>query len=275
MRFAKLLIPWACTLLIVSACNLPITQPQEVSTATPTARPTGFPFPTLTPEPTLPPPTATAIPVPGWVADFSDPILKSLSDRRPTMEDEFSPYNQGWFIRNPEDIYRPYYAHVKDGALFLQLPEATGRKVLTVYNPRLRYRDFVLSFDFKFGKTEPDDILRFQFGQSADETVSLDLSKNETWTYRWTVFAGLNSEEGTYDYFSPEYLNVTIIIRGDECAVYLNHDPVQYFESCRPHPAPMLPPQGINFHLIGTGRPLEVVIDNFRLWDLAGIAALP
>jgi hypothetical protein len=164
---------------------------------------------------------------------------------------------------------------VKQGALFLELPEGKARKDLAVYNPKLLYRDFVLSFDFKFGKTEPDDILRFQYGQIASQVAVLDLSKNESWTFYWDLHNALQSTRGSYDYFSPEYLNVTIIMQRDQCAIYLNHDPVDYLSDCRVVPIPKPSALTMTFHLLGTGRPVEVVIDHLKVWDLESAASLP
>lgn len=160
---------------------------------------------------------------------------------------------------------------MQDGALFLILPEGKINKDLTVYNPKLHYKNFVLSFDFKFGKTEPDDILRYQFSLAADENIALDLSKNETWTYRWNLYGGPQSSTGTYDYFSPEYLNVTVIMRGTECAIYLNHDPVDHLSNCRAEPHGQPSAQTMSLHLLGTGHPALVILDNVKLWDLDAI----
>ncbi len=275
MRAVKgliLLIP----LLFSVACNGVVLPVRSEPTASPTVIPTStFRFPTLTPAPTPVPPTATAVQVPGWIADFSDPILKATSERRPDYQDEFSPYNQGWFIPNPANSRRPFFANVQEGALFLELPEGGTRKGLTVYSPKLLFKDFVLSFDFKFGKTEPDDILRFEFYQTPEKRVALDLSKNESWTFYWKFYSDLQSSSGAYDYFSPEYLNVTIIMQGNECAVYLNHDPVNYFGDCRTLPIGRPTPLTMTLHLLGTGRPALVQIDHVKVWDLEKIPGLP
>jgi len=274
MRPVKLSFLLITTLLLSWGCNAVGIPPQPPPTATPTTQPTFAPFPTLTPAPTPIPPPATTIPIPEWVADFSDPILKAVANRRPHLKDEFSPFNQGWFIFNPENVRRPYYARVKDGALFLELPETITRKDLTVYNPKLLFKNFVLEFDFKFGKTEPDDILRFQFGQSADQSVVVELSKNESWTFYWNLYNSTQSTTGSYDYFAPEYLRVIIIMQGNECAVYLNHDPVDYLSNCRPEPLARLSRLTMTFHLLGTGRPALVVLDHLKLWDLDKIPGL-
>jgi hypothetical protein len=131
----------------------------------------------------------------------------------------------------------------------------------------LLYLDFVLSFDFKFGKTEPGDMLRFQFSHR-DEIVAIDLSRNESWTYFWNLHYNAQSSSGAYDYFSPEFLNVTVIMQGSQCAVYLNRDPVDYLRDCRGELSGKLTSLTITFHLLGTGRPATVILDNVKLWNL-------
>ena len=272
MRLAKLSILLATSVLLSLACKWVADLPGVPPTDAPTAKPTidQLPVPTLTRTPTPIPahPNATAIPIPAWVTDFSGPILTALAGQRPDFGDDFSSYNQGWLIVNPENSEKPFYAHVQDGTLFLNLPKGKINKDLTVYNPKLHYKNFVLSFDFKFWKTEPDDMLQFQFSQVADENVALDLSKNKDWTYYWNLHNGPQSSTGVYDYFSPEYLNVVIIMRGNECAVYLDHDPVDYLRDCRtePHGQPFAVTMFL--HLLGSGHPALVMLDNVKLWDL-------
>jgi hypothetical protein len=274
MRLAKLSMLLTASVLLSLACNLvtslsevpPTITPTDAPTATPTSDWSPAPMPTRTPIPM--PMTLTAIPIPAWVMGFSDPILGAVSDQWPAISDDFSPYNLGWHIVNPENSRKPFYAHVQDGALFLNLPEGKIYKDLTVYNPRLLYKNFVLSFDFKFGKTEPDDILRYQFSMAADEKIALDLSKSESRTFYWNLHGGPQSSTGMYDYFPPEYLNVTIIMQGTECAVYLNHDPVDYLRECRTEPRGQPSALTMSLHLLGTGRPALVILDNVKLWDL-------
>jgi hypothetical protein len=275
MRPVKLSVLLVTIAWFASACSPLLSVPEATATSQPTVEVTPFQFPTLTPYPTPLPPSPTTVTIPAWITDFSDPVLKAVSERRPDYQDEFSPYNQGWFTVNSDNRQRPFFALVKEGTLFLELPEGKARKELTVYNPKLLFRDFVLSFDFKFGKTEPDDILRFQYIQTTNQSAMVDLSKNESWTFYWNLHNDLQSTRGSYDYFSPEYLNATIIMQGDQCAIYLNHDPVDYLDNCRIEPISKPALLTMTFHLLGTGYPAEVMIDHLKIWDLEKIPNLP
>jgi hypothetical protein len=227
----------------------------------------------------------------------------ALADQKPDFQDDFSPIciynsfrmevcpppdewvdyengisvlNQGWFYIVPDSRKRPFYAHIQDGALFIKLPEGAENRDSMVYNPRLIRKNFVLNFDFQFDKTQPPDTVRFQFGQTADQSVALDLSKDKTWIFHWGVHNDWKFRTGTYDYFPPERINVMVIMRGRECAVYLNHVPLDYFDSCRPGPIVRSSPWTVSFHVLGApGHTAVMVVDNAKLWDLDKIDGLP
>ena len=307
MRLAKLLIFLASSIIFTLACemgnpisSLPTNAPTDMLTETPTI--TLLPTQTSTPSILLQT-TPTATPLPAWVTNFSEPILVALVDQKPDFQDDFSliciykslrlvkcpsidqqinfqngisVLNQGWFYINPNSHKRPFYAHIQDGTLFIKLPEGTENRDSMVYNPRLIRKYFVLNFDFQFDKTQPDNTVRFQFGQTVDQSVALDLSKNKTWTFHWGLHDDWKSHTGTYDYFPPERINVMVIMRGTECAVYLNHVPLDYFSDCRPGPIVRSSPWAVSFHVLAIpGQTAAVIIDNVRLWDLDKIHGLP
>lgn len=197
-------------------------------------------------------------------------------DEQIDLQNGFSVLNQGWFTIDPNSRNGPFYAHIQDGALFIKLPEGTENKDLMVYNPRLIRKNFVLNFDFQFDETQPADTVRFQFDQTADQSVALDLSKDKTWTFHWGFHNDRKSRTGTYDYFPPERINIMTIMRGTECAVYLNNVPLDYFSDCRPVPIVRSSPWAVSFHVLATpGHTAAVIIDNVRLWDLDKIYGLP
>ena len=307
MKLAKLLFFSAGTIIFTLACAIsnPIPAlPANTPTATLTEIPTITPFPTQTSTPsTLLQPTPVTTPFPAWVTDFSDPILVALVNQKPDFQDDFSPIciyksfrlemcpssdqqlyfqdgfsvlNQGWFYIDPNSRKRPFYAHIQDEALFIKLPEGTENRDSMVYNPRLIRKNFVLNFDFQFDKTQPDATARFQFDQTADQSVALDLSKNKTWTFHWGFHNDWKSRTGTYDYFPPERINIMVIMRGKECAVYLNNVPLDYFSDCRSAPIVRSSPWAVSFHVLATpGNTAVIVIDNVKLWDLDKIHGLP
>ncbi len=247
------------------------------------ATPTVFIVPTLTFTPTPPPtaspsplpPTRVVPPPPAWVADFSDPILAALVGVPPAFKDDFSGYNLGWFYVKRGSADGPFYAPIEDETLPLRIPTGREYRDFFVYNPYLRRADFVLTLDFKFGKTQPFDVLRFQFNQSADQSVQLDLSKHEDWSFDWSLRSPLQTVSGAYQYFSPEFIRVTVIMRGQECAFYVNDDPLGYLSQCRAEAVVDRSPRAVSFHLLSTtGQDALVTLDNVKLWDLDQVPGL-
>lgn len=234
--------------------------------------------PALPPPPSLPPltPAIEAAVFPLWVTNFADPILASLVGRRPDFQDEFMRLNRGWFYEAVGSPINPYYAHIGDGVLILKLPEGQEKTDLKIYNPTLNRNNFVLSFDLRFGETQPDDFVRFQYNPTADHVFSLDLSKNKNWNFRWLINNDWKSITGTYDQFPPERINVKFIVQGSECGVYLNHTPLDYSENCisESNQKPAL--QAVSFHLITMpGYTAIVYIDNVKMWDLDEAPVFP
>ena len=247
------------------------------------ATPTVFIVPTLTFTPTPPPtaspsplpPTRVVPPPPAWVGDFSDPILAALGDTPPVFKDDFSGYNLGWFYVKRGSADGPFYAPIEEEALPLRIPTGREYRDFFVYNPYLRRADFVLTLDFKFGKTQPFDVLRFQFDQSPEQAVQFDLSKHEDWSFDWSLRSPQQSASGAYQYFSPEFIRVTVILRGQECAFYVNDDPLGYLSQCRAEAVVDRSPRSVSFHLLSTtGQQALVTVDNVKLWDLDQVPGL-
>ncbi len=221
--------------------------------------------------PSLPPstPVIEAAVFPLWVTNFADPILASLVGRRPDFQDEFTRLNRGWFYEVAGSPINPYYAHIGDGVLILKLPEGQKKTDLGIYNPTLDRSNFVLSFDLRFGETQPDDYVRFQYNSTADQVFSLDLSKDKNWNFRWLINNDWKSITGTYDQFPPERITVKFIVRGSECGVYLNHTPLDYSENCISESRLKPALRAVSFHLIAVpGHTAIVYIDNVKMWDL-------
>jgi hypothetical protein len=232
---------------------------------------------TQTPPPVVLPPTPAAVATfPAWVTDFSDPILAALAGQRPAFHDEFINFGKGWFYFIPDSPKGPYYAHIQDESLLLQLPAENEKRDYWVYNPRMLRSNFVLSFELQFLESQPADTVRFQFDQTEDESVAFDLSKNQTWALSWGVLADRRSYAGTYPYFPPAPIVVLVIAKGEECAVYLDDAPLEYLADCRSEPIVRSSPWATTFHLLSEqGHIASATIDNLKLWDLDKIPALP
>jgi hypothetical protein len=281
MKLVKPLFFLASTIMVTLACGvgdlspaLPLNTQTEALTVIPpiTPRQARTPIPT----PTLLLSTPQVLPFPTWVTDFSDPILVTLDGRQPDFQDDFASLNRGWFYFIPDSPRGPFYAHIQDEALLIKLPAENENRDYWVYNPKLIRRNFVLSFDLQFEESQPEDTVRFQFDQTTDQSVALDLSKSQTWILHWGSRADWQSTTGTYDYFSPERITVLIVMQGEECAVYLNDDPLTYLSHCRTGSIVRSSPWAVTFHMLAEpGHIAAGTIDNLKLWDLDKITGLP
>jgi hypothetical protein len=202
------------------------------------------------------------------VSEFVAPVLASLDGQVPVYQDDFDgSLNHGWFYFLPGSRRNPFQAHIEYETLWVELPRADERRDAWVYNPKLSRDDFVLTFDFQFEETQPPDHARFQFDQSPEHSVMFDVIKDRTWRLRWGL--GPDTLQGSFDYFPPERIPVTIIMKGPACAVILNDTPVVYVEHCRPGSMVRSVPWAVSFHVVSQPRyPAAVTIDSIKLWEL-------
>jgi hypothetical protein len=192
-----------------------------------------------------------------------------LDGQRPVIQDDFINFDQGWFYFIPDNPRGPFYAHIQNESLLLQLPAENEKKDYWVYNPKLPRKNFVLSFELQFLESQPEDTVRFQFDQTADQSVAFDLTKNQIWELRWGSLAGGQFNTGTYFNFPPEPVIVLIIANGEECAVYLDDVPLAYLADCRAEPVARASPWAMTFHMLAEpGHIAAAAIDNLKLWDL-------
>jgi hypothetical protein len=197
-------------------------------------------------------------------------------DLQPDLQDGYSLLNSGWFYLIPDNPINPFYAHIDNGAVVLTLPAGKENKDFWIYNPKILHRNFVIQFDLEFYETEPGDTFRFQFDQTSEQSVALDLSKNQNWVFHWGSRADWQSKTGTYANFPPEPITVLVIAKGEECAVYLDNVPLAYLADCRAGPVIRSVPWAMSFHLLAkSGHTAALTIDNVKLWDLDQIPKLP
>ena len=193
-------------------------------------------------------------------------------DLLPDLQNGYSLVNNGWFYIIPDSLKNPFYAHMEDEALVLNLPQGKENRDFWVYNPKFLQRNFVLQFDLQFDATQPKDAFRFQFEQGGDESFALDLIKNKTWAFRWGKGDDLQSRMGSYENSSFVMIRVLVIAQGNQCGVYLDNAPLAYFENCRTDASGGLFPQSMTFHILAEpGHSSMLVIDNVKMWDLSQI----
>jgi hypothetical protein len=275
MKFIKPLFFFTCMIMTILACGAgndlsptpPVNAPIETLTVPSSIIPRQAHTPIPPPVFLLSSPQPSSIPA--WVTDFSDPILMRLDGKRPDLRDDFAGLNQGWFYFIQGNPKGPFYAHIKNEALLMKLPAENENRDYWVYNPKLIRKDFVLSFDLQFEESQPEDAVRFQFDQTADQSMALDLSKSQIWTLHWGSHADWQSAIGAYDHFVPESITVLIIMQGKECAVYLNDAPLTYLNNCRTGSIIRSSPWAVTFHMLAEpGHIAAATIDNLKLWDL-------
>jgi hypothetical protein len=282
MKHIKYLFFLTSAVIFILACGarglfeLPADAQNKPLTIVPDLTPISTPMPTSILTPTFLFSTPQDLPFPAWIADFSDPILVALNDRQPDFQDDFATPNRGWFYFIPGSKKGPFYAPIQDEALLIKLSAEDQNRDSWVYSPFLTRRDFVLSFDFQFEETQPGDMVRFQFKQTAEQSVAFDLFKNQTWRLHWGDQNDWQFTTGTYDYYPPERITILVIMHGNECAVYLNDAPLTYVSNCRTgsnfHPTPL----AVSFHMLAEpGHIAATTIDNVKLWDLDNISDLP
>lgn len=259
-------------LMLALACNTG-TFPQATQPALPTETPqTPTPLPTEIAIPTPVPEYPKAMPIPAWVTEFANPILAVVTSRKPDFQDDFSEY-RGW-LNVMSKIYGFAPVERTDGKLFLRLPEGTEDSFL--YNPKLNRSNFVLTLELRFVHDQPEDTVRFQFDRPPDQNIVFDLSNNRKWRFQWGTQDSSQSMGGVYEHFPPDYMPVTIIIRGAQCAVFLNNDPLAYSSDCRTSPDSSLSKWNVTFRLFrDTQQAVAVNFDNLKLWDLDKITNLP
>jgi hypothetical protein len=271
MRPSKVLLPFVTIILFTLACIVG-NPPQPIPPAMLTETRTVTPPPTRMAIPTPFPVNLKAAPIPLWVTDFADPIITAVANREPDFQDDFS-LKQRW-LNVMSGVNEPLNAEIHDGMLFLKLPKRTKDSILI--NPNMNGRNFVLTLDFRFDHDQPEDTVRFQFDRSPDQSVALDLSNNRNWKLHWGVHDKWQSMAGINEHFPPEHIPVTIIMRGTQCAVYLNNDPLTYLSNCRASPTFQSHVWFASFRLLrNTGRAVAVNFDNLKLWDLDNIPGLP
>lgn len=270
MRPRNIFVLFIAAILLTLACTASgLSQPTQ--TATSTEEPWIItPVPTRTATATSLPQYPQATPAPAWVTEFADPILAAVADRRPDFQDDFSEH-RGWF-NSISGIYGNFPAERTDGKLFLRLPEQTDDSAL--FNLKLNRSNFVLTLELRFFHDQPADAVRFQFVQSPDHIVAFDLTNNRNWSFQWGTQQNPRSTSGIYEHFPPEFIPVTVILHGTQCAVFLNDDPLAYADHCATSPASPNKWK-VTFHLIrDTPQAVVVNFDNVKLWDLDKIPNL-
>jgi hypothetical protein len=272
----------AISLLVISCAAVPNTTPEappDTPTETqipPTITPTSTPGPTVTPRP-----TDTSTPLPGWIINFTEPILNAIADRPPTYDDDFSDRSSGWHngptsghpnvLISGEKRYDNGEYHVTaNGATADEPIVCSGVEDRNVG----RYTDFVLEFDVRFVAYTGGD-WQLQFLRSDAGLFKIQLGHDGQVGFGKCDFGldgcpGVGVSFGNAVKSGGEWNHIQLIVQGAKMAAYVNGVPSLYAED---EMATSEPTRG--FFSINSCNPdptpLETRWDNFRLWDISDL----
>jgi len=203
------------------------------------------PEPTVTAGPVLP--TPTAMPMPSWAMEFSEPILAAVAAHEPTFQDDFSSEVWGW--------YGPPFS-IEDGVM--RLGEAGG-------NPANLYIEGERNFVFQVEVSPPSP---------ANPEVRVVFNSPKDWGYQfslrpggWTACNTRKTDDCTdSSWVWPEArkVQITVIMKATQAGFYLDGSAVAHLAD------PEFTLGGWNF---GCDRSCE--IDNVKVWDLDAIDLEP
>ena len=206
-----------------------------MSPPTETVEPSPSPTLTITPRP-----TATNAPIPVWVTNFAEPIIKDIQSREPDFQDSFEKKSNFWA---PRDWCASHFK-VENGVL--KFSECH------VYWTR-NYDNFAVTFDLLLSGSQ-------QFNFYVRQTSS----------FPGCSFGFQTGGRVFWECFHPSYSirdlpnkygsikNILIIVQSNQFALFVNESPITLIEVD-------ILKYGDSW-LAGSGQ-----IDNFKLWKLDGV----
>ncbi len=226
-----------------------------------------IPTATFTPEPT---PVPTII-LPGWVAEFSTPILDAVQDKKPDFFDNFSIPDTQWGFRDGDKPALGVVTIENEALLMAILNEygmARQRKV--------NFNHFAETYDIEFGQNDQsvfEEVFTGSFGSWAmhmtntgenwEGTIMQQDPKTEEWQ---ALHSGSIKSQDTLK------ASLTIIRNGDRIAVLVDGEPFMYYED------PALPKTMFHdyYFLRGASQgKVQMLLDNIRIWNLDKYQGLP
>lgn len=226
-----------------------------------------IPTATFTPEPT---PVPTIV-LPGWVAEFSTPILEAVQDKKPDFFDNFSIPDPQWGFRDGD---KPAL-----GAVTLE-NEALLMAILKDYGMarqrKVNFNHFAETYDIEFGQNDQsvfEEVFTGSFGSWAvhmtntgenwEGTIMQQDPKTEEWQ---ALHSGSIKAQDTLK------ASLTIIRNGDRIAVLVDGEPFMFYED------PALPKTMFHDYYFFRGASqgkVQMLLDNIRIWNLDKYQGLP
>ncbi len=198
---------------------------------------------------------------------FAEPILQAIADRPPDYADEFDDNKSAWEMTFHD--YPMDRINIEAGVL-----RAYASGLVHISNNALRYRDFVLEATgiVEESPSGHDDGIGITWG---DYTCTLVLF---TGSHHWeTRYCGQYDCEPNYDEgYDPDIqvgvpVNILLISRGGEFAVYLNDSPLTYESDprCASGGEMSLAPHVDD--TVDAERQSIISFDNLKIWDISDL----
>ncbi len=257
-----------------TATQAPVDPPE---TLIPTILPTdsSTPIPSVSPSPR---PTITATPLPGWVADFAEPILAAIADRPADFQEDFSQVGPGWYL---ETVNCPNNGcTISDGVLSVAAFPVDHKAAWAQQPfPRQKFKTFVMRVDVNTANLNGENTASIIYSDALVEngkfTTVLEYDFELTSSLKWYSLIGKNgidgSRHGQLPRSVPPLITFTLLSRGSRFAVYLNELPVTLGEYAGGRYQPEF---SLSAWSDGSGA-ARVEYDNLKVWNLDNIPGLP
>lgn len=205
------------------------------------------------------------------VRAFADSILKTIAGKTPDYQDDFSDPGSGW----PRD--RRSFGNESDyqsGGYLIsnwRVKRTDGGSCTGVDIPSYpSFAGFVLEVDWKF-LNQGTGTFTTIFRQDGASHYGVNISPAGIFQFHKNVegeHVPLSETESSISSFvaGAEGLNhLTLVARGYQMAVYVNHEPVMIL-------ADFSSSQGLISFGVCDGDPLQVEIDNVKVWDVSDVS---
>ena len=199
---------------------------------------------------------------------FAEPILTILAQRKPDYEDDFSKLNGDWILQGSPDSNT--YA-IEDGVARFWVSQGMGNMI---NQKAFTGKDFELQFDTRLVSGDVTSWISVDIHTTGPEYgfyTSLYPGKQKWYISTSWGDISYNYASGTDNVLIPggKFVQVTIIVRGSQYALYLDQIPVSYFKDSN-----LDNPGETYIHCISIS-PAECEFDNIKYWNLANIPGLP
>lgn len=205
---------------------------------------------------------------------FAEPILQALVIRPPDFTDDFSTSNNGWQATGGFGA-QIGKLEIRDGVM--RFSNIVGQWGAELPNSLIgSNKDFVIKFDARLVSGDRSTQQKFSFhnfmigNQGYGYDVSL-FSNDQIWVFNeLQPQTGLQAIATGTDTVSSagQATQVLLIVRGDQAAIYLNGQPVAYYQNN------LLDNAGTTVFICSANAESTCEFDNVKFWDLKDVPGL-